>query len=120
MPHTMQPGPLPNITIVNVYGEMQTDDLLPDLKLDEAPKYLLFDVTKVDLSVPENFWDAARKTPLTHPNCIHAAVVMRSEALKNLAVAVTKLARVRDKVTFFKTYEEALDHLMHLAKQGQR
>ncbi|PJF24408.1 MAG: hypothetical protein CUN53_17980, partial [Phototrophicales bacterium] len=85
MPHKMLTSPLPNVMIVQVYGEMTVDDLLPDLKLDEGPKYLIFDVTQAEASVPEDFWDIVRNTPLKHPNCVHAAVAFRSELLKNLA-----------------------------------
>ncbi len=118
MPHTMIPGPMPNMLIVKIQGEMNVDDLLPDLHLHEGPKYVLFDLTQAAASVPENFWDAARNTPLKHPNFIHGAIVIQSQLLKNLAVVVAKLTRVRDKVSFFETYEEGYNHLLKLVQQA--
>jgi hypothetical protein len=119
MPHKIESGSLPNMLIVRVHGILTVDDLLPDLGLDEGPKYLLFDITQAEASVPEDFWDIVRNTPLKHPNCIHAAIAFKSDLLKNLAAVVAKLTRIRDKVTFFKSYDEAYDHLVKVIQQEQ-
>jgi hypothetical protein len=119
MPHKIEPGALPNIVVMTVYGEIEQGDFISvdDLGMNDTPKYLLVDASKLGLGLPDDFLSSARQTPILHRNCLHAAVVVRSDLLKNLAVVVIKLARVRDKVSFFASYDEAMNHLVGLARQ---
>lgn len=121
MAHTIQAGPLPNIVIMTAYGEIEAEDVSSpeELGMTDTPKYLLIDASKLGFGLPDHFLTLARQTPLGHPNCLHAAVVIRSDLLKHLAAAVAKLVRARDKVTFFARYDEALNYLVTLAQQAQ-
>jgi len=120
--HTIQPGPLPNIVIVIGYSELTKADISlssESLGLDQGQKYLLIDGTKLQLAVPEDFLNVVRQTPLAHPNCVHVAVVLKSELLKNVAGATAKVLRIKQKMSYFTNYDEALKPITALAQTAR-
>jgi hypothetical protein len=120
MPHKIEPGPLPNIVVLTLYGDMTSEDFVTadDLGISIMPRYLLIDASKLTLGLPDHFLSNIRSTPVIHPNCLHTAVIIRSELLKNVAAVALKLVQARDKVTIVSSYTEALNHLVALAQES--
>jgi hypothetical protein len=121
MAHTIEAGPLPNIVIITIEGDLSGSDNVTaeDLGFDQGPKYLMIDASRLNLGLPENLFSSARSTPVAHPNCLHVAVVVRSSLLKNAAIFATKIARVQHKIRIFNEYDEAMNHLVALAQQTE-
>lgn len=113
-------GALPNIVCLTLSGKLEFQDLNPTdaLKLDEMPKYLFVDASHIQIGVPDGFLTGARQSPLLHPNCLFAAIYVRSELLKNAMMAGAKLARVQHKLKIFTDADEAMAHLVALAQGG--
>ncbi len=121
MPHEITSGPQPNIVILRVYGDLTKDDLSvnEELGLNAGHViYLLADLSKMSLGIPDKFLTTARQSAFSHPDVKHVAVYATSTMLTSLAKVVTKLARKQEKVTFYWKFEDALAQLVKLAGQA--
>ncbi len=121
MAHEISTGPHPNLVVIRIYGELEAADLNVNSELglgSGRPIYLLADLSRMGLGIPENFLDSARKSAFSHPDVKHTAVYLKSGAIAALAKAVSKLTRQQDKVTSLTSYEEAESHLLKLIRQA--
>lgn len=120
MGHTITPGPLANTVIVTIKDFLTHDDMScsEEIGLNERPYYILLDAGRMQVALPERFIDGANKSFFTHPNCLHMAVYLRSDLLKNVALMVAKLTRLKHKLTVHDSYDEAIAYLTNIAQEN--
>src|SRR3990172_2069411 len=117
MPHEISPGPHPNIVIQRIYDELTHDDMATDdeLGLDKGRLlYVLLDVSKMDVSLPDRFLDGAKNSFFVHPNLRHMALYTTSNMLASIAKMVAKLTKREGKLSIHGDYQSALNHLLKL------
>jgi hypothetical protein len=121
MPYEIEPGPIPNIVNLRLYGNIT----LEDMKLDEqlglnngTPMYLLMDASEMSLRLPKSFMNGATQSFFINRNLQHMALYTGSNTLDLLATAIANLTGRRDKLSIHKTREQALNHLLGLMGQA--
>ncbi len=121
MTHEISAGPHPNLILVRIYDEISHDDLGMNAELglgSGKPVYLLVDASEMAFGVPENFLDAARQSPYSHPDVKHTAIVLKPGPILALARVVPKLTRQQNKVSTYTSAQDALAYLMTLIRQA--
>jgi hypothetical protein len=118
MAHEVLPRPLPDIAILRIYGELTHDDMTCDEELginDGRRFYLLIDTNEMQVGLPDQFMDGAKRSWFMHANLIHMSMAMDSMMLRMVAKMVSKVTRRQDKMSLYTTREAALNHLLALA-----
>jgi hypothetical protein len=117
MAHKIEQGTHPRLIIARMYGTIESRDIVPnpdDFKLNEGATYVLIDSGEIEITLPENFLDAARNNILAHPNLRHMAVVTKSSSLKMISNMVSKLLRKQGQVSVHDSFTSAEAHLLDL------
>lgn len=120
MVHKILAGPNPCIKIMEITGSLDYAAMtaVNDLKLDEGPVYVLLDVSRMNVGLPEGFLDGARHSYFTHPNLGHMALYTDSALLSSVGKMVAKLTGRKDKLTVHTNYQEAMAHLIALTQKA--
>jgi hypothetical protein len=121
MPHTILPGPHPAIVQLVLTGTLEMHDVTVDdaLGLNTGTRYLLVDATDLSTEVPAHFMEMLKKGFLPNRNLAHVAVFSPTGFNMTLANMIIKLIRLGGRISFFKTHDEALGHLISLVhRQG--
>jgi hypothetical protein len=119
MAHQITPGPNANIKICTITESLNHDDMTCEADLglnDGMPLYVLLDVSQMDVGLPPNFLDGAKHSFFLHPNLIHMAMYTKSSLLTTVGKMVAKLTHRQEKLSIFTSYEDAINHLMSMAK----
>ncbi len=104
-------------------GEIEADDLMflhgLDLPSRTRPVYVLIGYDHVRVVVPQDSLAILGKTQATHPMVGHIAVCEAPAMMEIFGRMLVKVGRLRDRVSFHPTREQALGKLEALmAQQG--
>ncbi|MGB1289252.1 MAG: hypothetical protein ACPG7F_22140, partial [Aggregatilineales bacterium] len=79
--------------------------------LNEGQKYVMLDMSEMNIGLPERFIEAAQQSFFTHDNLLHTVLYVDSGMLRSISVMIAKLTRRQNRLTLHKSREEALEHL---------
>ncbi|MCU0475122.1 MAG: STAS/SEC14 domain-containing protein [Anaerolineae bacterium] len=114
MAHTVRPTQHPQCVQIEIHGELTFDDMTCSAELglgQGQPRWVLLDVSEMDVALPEHFIEASRKSWFMHPDLVHMAVYTRSSLLGSAARMIAKLTRSRERMTIHDSREKAEAHL---------
>lgn len=118
MAHEVTQGPHPFLRIIRVYGDVDSRDMtcFDDVGLTEGhPIYLLTNLAKINVGLPDKFLETLRNSVLTHPNLAHDAIYLpAAPAVNTLANMAVKFTRSQKKVSLHLTLDGAQDHLVKM------
>lgn len=122
MSHTAKIDVHPQIVLVELLDDVEIDDiLLTDLPYDEEqPLYMLLDGKNVRNGTPEGFLKAIKNSPMAQGKLTHIGVYMPNPVMKIAATMISKVSKMRNKVSFHKSVEEARSHLLELIEQSEQ
>lgn len=109
----------PNIRYIAILGELTHEDMTCDAELDldkGTPVWVLLDVSKMSVALPDHFLDGARHSFFMNPNLQHLAIYCESALLRSVALMVAKLTRRKDKLSVYSTLEKANEFLLSAVK----
>lgn len=117
MAHTIENGSIDTLKILILHGDLTSADMtqVEALGLDQRKLVLLVDASRLSFKLPPDFLDGARRSVLTHPNCLHVALYVKSDMMKNIAVMSAAMMGMSGRITVFKDYQQALKHITALA-----
>lgn len=121
MAHTISPGPKPSIMLMELTGDLTYQDMMSDdeIGLNENQQlYLMLDVSKMNVGLPDGFLDGAKNSFFVHPNLIHMAMYVESDLLRTIANMVAKVTRNVGKLSLHSSREAAIHHLLDLTEQS--
>jgi hypothetical protein len=121
MAHTIRPTQHPQCVQIEIHGELTFADMTCSDALGLGagqPRWVLLDVSEMDVALPEHFIEASRKSWFMHPDLVHMAVYTRSSLLGNAARMIAKLTRSRDRMSIHDSREKAEAHLNALMAQA--
>jgi hypothetical protein len=121
MAHKITQGPRRDIVFMDIYQELEFDDMTAsrELGLDSGRKlYVMLDLTKMNVGLPVGFLEGAKKSFFLHDNLVHLSIHVQSDVLKIVANMVAKLTRNPDKLSLHSTREAAIAYLESLPEQA--
>lgn len=111
-------GPHPQIKIHQITGELTYAAMTAESELGllEGPKYVLLDVSELDVGLPAGFLEGAKHSYFTHLNLRHMALYTRSHLLSNVGKMVAKLTHKKNQLSVHTSYDHAINHLLSLVE----
>jgi hypothetical protein len=118
MPHTISQGSRPDIMIMDIIESVDHDDMTASepLGLNKGKRYVMLDLSKMSISLPENFLEGAKNSFFVHDNLVHLSIHVTSHTLRVIANMVAKLTRNPGKLSLHDSREAALAHLENLPR----
>lgn len=120
MAHQILPGPHPEIVVMQVSDQLTHEDMTADeaLGLNKAKLYVLLDVSRMKVNLPDKFLDGALNSFFMNENLIHMAIYLESSVLRVVAGLVAKAARRQEKMSIHSSYAAAEAHLLEMIKKA--
>jgi hypothetical protein len=121
MAHSVSQGPHPLIMVMELTGDLTHEDMVADdaIGLNNGRRlYLMLDVSKMNVGLPDGFLDGAKNSFFINPNLIHMAMYVESDLLRTIANMVAKVTRNVGKLSLHNSREAAMNHLLALI-EGQ-
>ncbi len=122
MAHIITLGPHPDIVLMDIIENLEYADMMADeeLGLNEGkPLYVMLDVSKMIVGLPEKFLEGARQSFFINDNLIHMSMHVESNVLRTLANMVAKVTNRKNKLSLHDSREKAIAHLLGLIEGEQ-
>ncbi len=122
MAHTMNWIVPEQLVEIIFSGDIETDDLMflnhLDLPGRTRPVYVLIGYDHVKVVVPQDSLSILGKTQATHPMVGHIAVCEAPAMMEIFGKMLVKVGRLKDRVSFHPTRDQALVKLQALIAQS--